>query len=89
MGKSVLPYSQSVDQVEKIFVEFRRSLTREDKELFDRLFNFARQHTPGGVMLADPDPFRPMVLGMLIEILRRVNHGPCCWEDCLHRRDIV
>lgn len=89
MGKSVLPYSQVVDQEEKNFVEFRRSLTREDKELIDRLFNFARRHTPGGVMLADPDPFRPIVMGMLIELLRHHEYARECDPTCPYRRDAV
>lgn len=44
-------------------------MTREDQARFDRLFNYARRHTPGGVVLSDPDPFRPVVLAMLLEML--------------------
>ncbi len=69
MGKSILPYSQVVDLVEGFFTPYRRCMTKEDKARFDRLFNFARRHTPGGVVLSDPDPFRPIVLAMLLEIL--------------------
>ena len=73
MGKSVTPYSHVVDQVEASFADFRRGLPREDQKRFDRLFNDARRHTPGGVLLGDPDPFRPVLLGMLIELLRRLD----------------
>ena len=73
MGKSVTPYSHVVDQVEAAFGDFRRGLPREDQGRFDRLFNDARRHTPGGVLLGDPDPFRPVLLGMLIELLRRLD----------------
>ncbi len=49
---------------------------REDQKRFDRLFNDARRHTPGGVLQSDPDPFRPVLLGMLIELLRRLDEVP-------------
>lgn len=75
MGKSVLAYSQVVDGVERSFAEFRRALPKEDKQRFDRLFNLARRHTPGGVLLADPDPFRPIIMGMLIELMGMIDHG--------------
>ena len=35
----------------------------------DELFSMARRHTASGVMLSDPDPFRPIMLSMLIEML--------------------
>ncbi len=73
MGKSITPYSQVVDQVQRAFNDFRRALTAEDQARFDRLFNDARRHTPGGVLQSDPDPFRTLVLGMMIEMLRRVE----------------
>ena len=72
MGKSVPPYSHVIDEVQAEFREFRRALRREDQALFDRLFDQARLHTASGVTQADPDPFRTIVLAMLIELLRAV-----------------
>ncbi len=73
MGKSITPYSHVVDQVEAAFPDFRRALTRADQARFDTLFNYARRHTPGGVLQSDPDPFRTVLLGMLIELIRRLD----------------
>lgn len=73
MGKSITPYSHVVDQVEALFAPYKRCMRRPDQKRFEILFNYARKHTPGGVLLADPDPFRPVVLGMLVELLRRVQ----------------
>ena len=73
MGKSVNPYSHVIEQVQTQFADFRRCLPRADQARFDTLFDHARQHTPGGVQLADPDPMRPMLLAMLIELLRRIE----------------
>jgi hypothetical protein len=73
MGKSVLPYSHVIDRLEAQYAPFRRTLPREDQALLDRLFDFARRHTPGGVCQSDPDPWRTVLLGMLIELLRRID----------------
>lgn len=73
MGKSVLPYSQVVERLEAAFAPFRRCLPRADQARLDRLFNHARRHTPAGVALSDPDPFRPVLLGMMVELLRRLE----------------
>ena len=75
MGKSITPYSHVVDQVETAFSDFRRALTRADQARFDTLFNYARRHTPGGVLQSDPDPFRTVLLGMLIELMRRLDES--------------
>lgn len=59
-------------------MDFRRGLRREDQARLDVLFNYARRHTPSGVLLSDPDPLRPIMLGMMIELLRRLEqmeHG--------------
>ncbi|MDH5753083.1 MAG: hypothetical protein OEZ59_11800 [Deltaproteobacteria bacterium] len=73
MGKSVTPYSQVIDRLEHAFADFRRGLPRPDQQRLDRLFNEARRHTAPGVLLSDPDPFRPVMLAMLIELLRRLE----------------
>ncbi len=75
MGKSITPYPHAVDQVETAFRDFRRALTRADQARFDSLFNYARRHTPGGVLQSDPDPFRTVLLGMLIELMRRMDEN--------------
>ena len=77
MGKTVLPYSWSLDAEVTTYSAFRRALRREDQERFDMLWSYARHHVPAGVAQADPDPFRTALLGMLIELLRRIDEVPC------------
>ncbi|MDH4247521.1 MAG: hypothetical protein OEW39_06870 [Deltaproteobacteria bacterium] len=48
-------------------------MPRDAQRRFDRLFNDARRHTAAGVLLSDPDPFRPVLLAMLIELLGRLE----------------
>ncbi len=73
MSKSVLPFSQVVQRLEAEYAPFRRCLPKADQARFDALFSYARRHTPAGVMQSDPDPFRHVLLGMLLEILKRLE----------------
>ena len=76
MGKSVAPYSHVIDPAEAAFAPFRRTLRKEDQQRLDTLFNLARWHTPSGVAQSDPDPFRPILLSVLIEILHLLEEHP-------------
>ena len=62
-----------IDRVEAMFALYRRGLRKEDQERLDRLFNMARRQTAAGVMQSDPDPFRTVVLSMLLELLRELE----------------
>ena len=67
MGRTVIPYTQLVDQERSRWQKFRRALRREDQVFFDRLFEAARRHTQAGVYAAHPWPFEAMLLSMLLE----------------------
>ena len=73
MGKSVAPYSHVLNGLEAEFRPFRRALRKEDQERLDLLFTLARKHTPAGVMQSDPEPFRLLVLSVLLELLRMLQ----------------
>lgn len=67
MGRTVIPYTQLVDQERSRWQKFRRALRQEDQIFFDRLFEAARRHTQAGVYAAHPWPFEVMLLSMLLE----------------------
>lgn len=67
MGRTVIPYTQLVDEERSRWQKFRRALRQEDQVFFDRLFEAARRHTQAGVYAAHPWPFEVMLLSMLLE----------------------
>ncbi|AEB10001.1 hypothetical protein [Desulfobacca acetoxidans] len=67
MGRTVIPYTQIVDQERSRWQKFRRALRREDQAHFDRLFELARRHTQAGVYASQPWPMEVILMSMLLE----------------------
>ena len=52
MGRTVMPYSQVMEFERERLKPFRRALSKEDQQAFDRLFDRAKMHTSAGVYMA-------------------------------------
>lgn len=67
MGRTVLPFSQVLEQEVQEWRKFRRGLRKEDQEFLDRLFEKARLHVQAGVYASRPWPFETILISILIE----------------------
>jgi len=67
MGRTVLPFTQELYREEESWRAFRRALRREDRELFDALFEAARYHTAACSCAGRAVPFDAILMGILIE----------------------
>jgi len=67
MGRTVLPFSQVLEQEVQEWRKFRRGLRREDQQFLDRLFEEARLHVQAGVYASRPWPFETILLSILLE----------------------
>jgi hypothetical protein len=67
MGRTVRPYSQVMESEWKSFNPFRRALSKEDQEAFDRLFDRAKMHTSAGVYMSNPWPMEIILLSICLE----------------------
>ncbi len=54
MGRTVMPYSHVMESERERLKPFRRALSKEDQEAFDRLFDRAKMHTSAGVYMSNP-----------------------------------
>ena len=45
MGRTVLPYSHVLEKEKENWKLFRKAMSKEDQEAFDRLFDRAKLHT--------------------------------------------
>ena len=61
MGRTVMPFSFVLESERERWKEFRRVLTKEDQEAFDRLFDRAKLHTSAGVYMARSWPMEPIL----------------------------
>jgi hypothetical protein len=74
MGRTVLPFSMVLAEQQKRFGPFRRTLRKQDQELFDELFERARLHVQACVQEAHPEPMESIFISVLIEMLRAEKH---------------
>jgi len=74
MGRTVLPFSMVLAEQQKRLGQFRRTLRKQDQELFDELFERARLHVQASVQAANPEPMESIFISVLIEMLREEKH---------------
>lgn len=67
MGRTVLPFSQILEQEIEQWRKFRRGLRKEDQQALDRLFERARLHVQAGVYASRPWPFETILISILLE----------------------
>jgi len=67
MGRTVLPFSQVLEQEVQEWRKFRRGLRKEDQQFLDRLFEEARLHVQAGVYASRPWPFETILISILLE----------------------
>ncbi len=73
MGRTVLPFNQKILSIESEWSKFRRALRKEDQELLDDLFGFAKYHSAPSSYFSTPNPMEPVLMAMLIELLKEVR----------------
>lgn len=74
MGRTLTSFNQLVRAIQQEdFAKFRRALRREDQKLFDELFEMARFHAGAAAYASRPNPMEPILLGMLVELLKRFS----------------
>ena len=49
MGRTVLPYRHVLDKEKESWRLFRKAMSKEDQEAFDRLFDRAKLHSDAAV----------------------------------------
>ena len=67
MGRTVLPFSQVLEQEAQEWRKFRRGLRKEDQQFLDQLFEEARLHVQAGVYASRPWPFETILISILLE----------------------
>ena len=74
MGRTVLPFSMVLAEQQKRLGQFRRTLRKQDQELFDELFERARLPVQAAVQAACPEPMESIFISVLIEMLKAEKH---------------
>ena len=67
MEKTVLPFSQVLDQEVQEWKKFRRALQKEDQQFLDQLFEKASLHVSASGDASRPWPLETILISILLE----------------------
>jgi hypothetical protein len=88
MGRTVMPFSFVLEKEHGRWKEFRKGLSKEDREAFDRLFDRAKLHVQAAAYVASPWPLESILLAICLEhekllgeILDKLKEHPPKEED--------
>jgi hypothetical protein len=75
MGKTLPAFSQLIESERRRWAPFKRALPKADQAAFDRLFDCAKLHIQAGVMASRPWPFETIVVAILLEYQKQIEHA--------------
>ncbi len=67
MGRTVPTFREIIEKKKKKWKKFREALRKREKKAFDEMIEHCRNHTSASSQVKDPDPFRSMLLSILLE----------------------
>lgn len=67
MERTVLPFSQVLEQEVQEWKKFRMALPKEDQQFLDQLFEKAKLHVEAAVAVSRPWPFETILISILLE----------------------
>ena len=67
MGRTVPTFRNIIESFGLEWNDFKRALRDIDREAFEELLNYGRCHATAGSNMANPNPFEPVVMSILIE----------------------
>src|SRR5262245_19358753 len=73
MSPRMLPLSQVIEQERRRWMPFRRALSQEDQEAFDRMFACAKQQLQADVRLGRPWGFEVVWIAVLLAHEKRLR----------------
>lgn len=76
MGRTVPSYRDWLEGEILRLQGFRKALRDEDKVVFDEIIEMARRHASAASYLASEDPFKAVLLSILIELRKELKGKP-------------
>jgi len=73
MGRTLPTIVQTLHQEEDLWKDFRRALRKEDQDVLDGLWRFARRHAAPLSMASRPVPMEGIMMAMLLGLAARVQ----------------
>jgi hypothetical protein len=73
MSRRILSFSQVIEQERRRWMPFKRALSNEDQEAFDRMFGEAAQQLQADIQLGRPWRFETLIMAVLLAHAQRLE----------------
>jgi len=73
MGRTIPTFTRYLEEELSTWKDFRRALGKEDRDVFDRLFRYAKRHIAEASCAARPVPFDALVMTVLLEQQKEIE----------------
>ncbi len=73
MGRTVAPFTYILSREKQNLRDFRRALRKEDREIFDELWEKARKHIQACSFSSFPLPMEGILLSICMELLKEIK----------------
>ncbi len=73
MGRTVPTFRKIIKRAKKRWKEFRKALRKSEKKAFDKMIEHCRNHTSASSQVKDPEPFRSMLISILLEHQKEID----------------
>ncbi len=81
MGRTVMPYRHVLESEKEWWKPFRRGISKEVQEAFDRLFDRAKMHTSAAVYMSRPWPMETTLLSICLRHGKMIEETLSPLED--------
>lgn len=73
MGRTIPTFTSSLEREMAAWSDFRRALSQDDRQIFDRLFRYAKQHIAESSCACRPIPFDALTICILLEQQKEIE----------------
>lgn len=73
MGRTVASFTHALNRERRNLQNYRKALRKEDREVFDELWEMARSHIQACSYSAFPLPMEGILLSMCMELLKKIK----------------
>lgn len=73
MGKTEPTDLQVEEEELRRWKKFEDTLRGKDRDIFEKIKDYTSLHKPAGITMASPDPFKPIILSVLLEKQKEIE----------------
>jgi predicted ATPase len=73
MGRTVPSFRTVLDSIVIDLADYKRTLRKNDRAVFDRIMDMAREHASASTVAATIDPMETIMISILIEQQKQID----------------